>query len=248
MQVNNVKLRFLTKKLLLSLFLQEMFNPKHPSKTQSLGSWVCIILFSSSSLLFMGCMYSQPIHRPVQQPYEQNTQADSVASPELTNKIDSLHIHTDSEVEKSSDTQEPSRKELLLIQAESWEGTPHLWGGTSRSGIDCSALVQHIFAESFDTALPRTTKEQVRVGKKIRPSQLEIGDLVFYRIDRRTRHVGIYMGDHTFLHASKSEGVAISSLDESYWKSRFWMARRILSSESDQAETNTAPKKVQISW
>ena len=139
-------------------------------------------------------------------------------------------------------------KKRLMIEADKWMGTPHRWGGTSRSGIDCSALVQEIYAKSFETQLPRTTKEQVRVGDKIRPSQLQVGDLIFYKINVRTRHVGIYVGDNSFLHSSKSEGVAISSLDEPYWRSRYWTSRRILPTDSRQEGVDIEQKKVQITW
>ena len=144
-----------------------------------------------------------------------------------------------------------SRKALLEEQAYLWQGTPHRFGGTSRSGIDCSALVQNIFDETFNMYLPRTTAEQVNVGKRIATSELQAGDLVFYRINARTRHVGIYVDDDTFLHASKSEGVAISSMHDAYWKRRFWMARRVLDLDSDETPSSTEtsnPDNVQVKW
>lgn len=194
----------------------------------------------------MGCVYTQPIHSSVQDSYVENTAPDSMAANiHVTGEEapDSLGLSNTLEGEANL-----SRKERLMFEADKWMGTPHRWGGTSRSGIDCSALVQEIYAKSFATRLPRTTKEQVRVGEKIRPSQLQIGDLVFYKINARTRHVGIYVGDNSFLHSSKSEGVAISSLDEPYWRSRYWTARRILSADTYQEGVDIEKKKVQITW
>ena len=143
------------------------------------------------------------------------------------------------------------RKALLEEQAQLWRGTPHRFGGTTRAGIDCSALVQTIFDDSFGTFLPRTTAEQSNVGKRIGTSELKAGDLVFYRINARTRHVGIYIDNNAFLHASKSEGVAISSMDNAYWKRRFWMARRILPSnpqENIDHNQPQTPNNVRVKW
>ncbi len=117
---------------------------------------------------------------------------------------------------------------LLRAEAQTWSGTPHVWGGTTKNGIDCSALVQNVYQDVLDISIPRTTAQQSKIGDFVQPGNVMVGDLVFYHIDRRTRHVGIYLGENEFMHASKSEGVTISSLDDSYWKKRFWMIRRIL--------------------
>ena len=75
--------------------------------------------------------------------------------------------------------------------------------------------------------LPRTTRAQARVGQPIEQGDLEIGDLIFFRTTRRWRHVGIYVGERRFLHVSSKKGVTISSLDNPYWKRRYWMSTRI---------------------
>ena len=220
---------------------------------QPTNTWVCIILSFFCLHTLMGCVYTQPVSTSAELPYEQTAVADSVASFNVA--ADSIaSLSKAQEPEEGHNSTEPihqdeelTRKELLMLQADKWAGTPHKWGGTSESGIDCSALVQHIFAESFNVVLPRTTREQVRRGSKISPSQLEIGDLLFYRIKRGKRHVGIYVGNDTILHASASEGVAISSINEKYWRSRFWMARRVLPPEEGMEEEKPQ-KKVQVTW
>jgi hypothetical protein len=110
---------------------------------------------------------------------------------------------------------------LLYQQHEAWQGTPYRIGGVSRSGIDCSAFVQITFRELFSVDLPRTTDQQLRVGQPINRAQLQSGDLVFFR---NGRHVGIYVEDHKFLHASTTRGVMISSLKNTYWSRNFWQA------------------------
>ncbi|MDV5170244.1 NlpC/P60 family protein [Photobacterium rosenbergii] len=109
-----------------------------------------------------------------------------------------------------------------------WRGTPYRLGGTTKAGIDCSAFVQIGLAEVFQKKLPRTTGEQVRQGKWVAITELEEGDLVFFKTGRTLRHVGIYLGDSQFLHASTSQGVMISNLKNPYWRSTYWQARRVV--------------------
>jgi len=97
----------------------------------------------------------------------------------------------------------------------------------SKRGVDCSALVYLIYRDDMGIQLPRTTQYQATAGKAIKRAQLSPGDLVFFKIGRRSRHVGIYIEDGKFLHASASKGVTISQMTDYYWKSRYWRARRM---------------------
>lgn len=101
-------------------------------------------------------------------------------------------------------------------------------GGTDRSGVDCSGFVQRVYGDLFGIRLPRTTADQVHRGIDISDSQLRPGDLIFFLPSRTLRHVGIYLGDGQFAHASKSNGVMISNIDEPYWRRAYWTARRVL--------------------
>lgn len=116
----------------------------------------------------------------------------------------------------------------LLEHHATWHGTPHRWGGLSRNGVDCSGYVHHTYQAVFARELPRTTRAQVRLGEGISRAELRDGDLVFFNTGRNQRHVGIYVGDGRFAHASRSRGVTISSLDNVYWKRHYWQARRLL--------------------
>ncbi|MBU9843661.1 NlpC/P60 family protein [Rahnella ecdela] len=108
-----------------------------------------------------------------------------------------------------------------------WKGTHYLYGGTNRQGVDCSSLTRHIYQESFGIHLPRTTYRQIKTGKRIAIPQLRIGDLVFFHTGRYERHVGIYLGDQKFIHASKIKGVTISKMNNVYWRNKFLDARRL---------------------
>ncbi len=125
---------------------------------------------------------------------------------------------------------------LLRTEARSWMGAPHVWGGVTREGVDCSGLTLRMYADVFGLRLPRTTAEQVRAGTAIGKENLRPGDLVFFHTEgKRTRHVGIYLCCGEFVHASSSGGVMISRLDEPYWRAAYWTARRLLPSSG--AET-----------
>lgn len=126
-------------------------------------------------------------------------------------------------------------KSRILDQYADWKGVKYRLGGTSKSGIDCSALVQVTFREQFGLNLPRTTDALRHIGTPIKQSQLKTGDLVHFQINRRTRHVGIYIGNNQFMHASSSKGVMISNLTDHYWKTRYQSASRILTDSNIKA-------------
>ncbi|WP_115718601.1 NlpC/P60 family protein [Gallaecimonas mangrovi] len=117
--------------------------------------------------------------------------------------------------------------EKLHQQYRHWRGVKYRLGGTSKSGVDCSAFTQITFMQQFATPLKRTTSEQVHQGHWVSQAKLKPGDLVFFKI-RGYRHVGIYQGGGFFLHASTSLGVTVSSIKDPYWQAHYWTARRIL--------------------
>lgn len=111
-----------------------------------------------------------------------------------------------------------------------WEGTPHLLGGTTAAGLDCSAFVQRVYADALQLDLPRITEDQASIGVPVKRSNLLPGDLVFFRPPSKTRHVGIYLSEGEFAHVSSSEGVTVSMLDLPYWDAAYWTSRRVLGS------------------
>ncbi len=122
--------------------------------------------------------------------------------------------------------------EDVVRTAESYLGTPHRMGGTTKRGIDCSGLMVKSF-ESVGILLPRTSVEQARIGDKVRTSQLERGDLVFFNINGRISHVGLVTqsdrNDTWFIHTSSSRGVIVSRLSETYWTKHASHGRRVWS-------------------
>jgi cell wall-associated NlpC family hydrolase len=119
----------------------------------------------------------------------------------------------------------------LVFQAMATAGVPYRRGGDSpETGFDCSGLVAHVYREAFGVELPHNALAQSRVGRHITVAGLEAGDLVFYNTERRPySHVGIYVGDHQFIHAPKpGSAVRIEDMRTVYWTRRYDGARRVL--------------------
>ena len=116
----------------------------------------------------------------------------------------------------------------VVASSMNYIGVPYVFGGTSPSGFDCSGYVRYVFA-SAGIYLPRTADAQYEVGMPISSSELVPGDLVFFSTyEYGPSHVGIYLGDGSFINASSSRGVAIDSLYSGYWGSCYIGARRVL--------------------
>jgi len=112
--------------------------------------------------------------------------------------------------------------------AKTYMGVPYLWGGASPSGFDCSGFVQYVMKKN-GIPISRTTATQYNEGIWVGKSSLKPGDLIFFSTYKPgPSHVGIYLGNNKFIHASSSEGVTITSLSNSYFAPRYIGAKRIL--------------------
>ena len=160
---------------------------------------VACLLFALAGLFFAGCSKTIP-YPPAQQ---------------------SSHAST---IDLSDET---TVDMLLTRHFERWRGVPYRSGGMSKSGVDCSGFVYQTYVSQFGIILPRTTHDQAKSGRKISGSELRSGDLIFFKTGWFNRHIGIYLHKRQFIHVSSRRGVMQSSLDDYYWKDRFWQARRI---------------------
>ncbi|KAA3630299.1 MAG: peptidase P60 [Proteobacteria bacterium] len=116
----------------------------------------------------------------------------------------------------------------LMAHYGTWHGTPYRYGGGTRRGVDCSGFVQATMRGVFGVQVPRSTEDQARAGRRVGRGSLTSGDLVFFKTGWFKYHVGVYVRDGRFIHASESRGVIESSLSSPYWSKRFWKARRIV--------------------
>lgn len=123
----------------------------------------------------------------------------------------------------------PSKvQQLLTKQYYAWKGVPYRIGGNDKRGVDCSGFVHIAYKNALGMHLPRTTKKLAQTGKTIASKELNVGDLVFFKTGYKKRHVGIYIGDGQFIHASTSKGVMKSQLSSPYWSKHYWKSTRVI--------------------
>lgn len=171
------------------------------------------------------------IPKPVEEPAstKDNSNNDSKAETESTDA--ELALQTKYAAMLNTD---PShiQNEKLYEYIDDWYGTRYKYGGTTKSGIDCSAFVQSLFAAVYGISLPRTSQYQFKATKRISTTQLKEGDLLFFHTRQRHRgvnHVGIYLQNNKFIQASSSGGVMISDLYDPYYVQHLIGAGRAIS-------------------
>ena len=109
----------------------------------------------------------------------------------------------------------------LFRMIDEWLGTRYRLGGSTKDGIDCSALMQILYAAAYGVTLPRTAREQFGFSKRISRAEIREGDLIFFNTIGGVSHVGMYLQNNKFLHASSGNGVTISDLYDEYWMRKF---------------------------
>ena len=161
------------------------------------------------------------------------------AEKQETDEISQLIASRRSEVEAVSSVQlkyavlmntevESLPNKILLESVDEWYGVRYRTGGNTRSGVDCSGFTVAVYAAVYGISLPRVSREQYRISRKISTTELQEGDLVFFNTKGNgVSHVGVYLGNNKFIHASVSRGVMVSGLSESYYVQRYYGAGRI---------------------
>ena len=141
-----------------------------------------------------------------------------------------MEVYEKQETDKEFSVRAETKKEKMLMEIIRFLNTPYQYGGNSKQGIDCSAFTQTVFKNTLSYNLNRSAKDKYKQGKSIRNIEdLVFGDLIFFNTQTSVRpgHVGIYIGDYLFAHASSKKGVTVSSLTHTYYQSRFMEGRRI---------------------
>ncbi len=144
------------------------------------------------------------------------------------------HDQAAKEIDETVETNPAVNRVDMMKEIVNLLGNPYRYGGMNAvRGLDCSAFVGTIYSRAFGVRLPRSSSEQFGAGHKIRKDDLKAGDLVFFKTRRRrapVSHVGIYVGQNLFAHASTRHGVIISPIDQGYYQRTFVGARRVLTS------------------
>ncbi len=166
-----------------------------------------LLLISAVSLLLSGCFSVRPAPRY------------TTAKTQQTSVVREL------------ETRKRGGDQRLRRIVDKYIGMPYKWGGTTRSGMDCSAFTRAAFRETCGIELPRTSKQMYQLGRFL-PNRQELrpGDLVFFKdtfAGAGISHVGVYLGDGEFAHASSSKGVTITPLNNPYFTKRYAGGRRI---------------------
>ena len=152
-----------------------------------------------------------------------NNNTNTLSAPELFQPLQFKYaILLNASVEDISDMK-------LWQFIDSWWGTRYHYGGTTQDGIDCSGFTGMLMSNVYGITLPRTAKEQYQQTKHVKKDKLQLGDLVFFNTRGGVSHVGMYLMNNKFVHASTS-GVTISGMDDDYYSRRFVGAGRPKSS------------------
>jgi len=120
------------------------------------------------------------------------------------------------------------KNETLYKFINEWYGVPYKYAGKDKAGIDCSGLTSTLYLKVYKKTISSSTKALVGEVKKISESDLKEGDLVFFNTDGKSvSHVGVYLQNHKFVHASTKKGVMISDMNEPYFKKTYVSSGRV---------------------
>jgi cell wall-associated NlpC family hydrolase len=157
---------------------------------------------------------------------EERTEDDKRPAPEVVGEVVS---GTKSFREEKNVAIAPLDHSKMMREISKFMGVPYLHGGQDTEGMDCSGYTMVVYKNSMKRSLPRSSSEQFRIGRNVDKAELQFGDLVFFNTTGESAsHVGIYLGDDLFAHASVSLGVTVSSMQSSYYVKRYEGARRLI--------------------
>lgn len=122
-----------------------------------------------------------------------------------------------------------NENKLMIEEIDTWLGTPYKYGGNTKSGTDCSGFIMSVYKKVNNINLNRSAYDQMQNTRLLDKNAMQFGDLVFFKIDfKKVSHVGLYLGDNKFVHASTKRGVVINDLNETYYKERFFKGGKII--------------------
>jgi LysM repeat protein len=182
-----------------------------------------------SAVLKVGQALTLPKTRPREEAKELDSSEESIAKRQAEGEGGKQEV-----AEPLGKWSNPEERNLFVRVVKTFLGAPYRLGGSTSKGIDCSGFVKKIY-EVFNVHLPRTVKEQFQVGKKVGKDELEEGDLVFFKTRRSNNgHVGIYIGNNEFVHASRfNKEVKVDNLNTPYFNRCFLKGVRVKELEQE---------------
>jgi len=185
--------------------------------------------------------FLDPIDMPAESSKGVKEEKKSVAKKETSTTRSSTHRESDAENLSARQVKyavllntpaEEVKNAKMFDFIDDWYGTPYHLGGTTKKGVDCSAFSQFLFASVYGLNIPRTAREQYNSTSRISRTQLTEGDLIFFNTRGGISHVGVYLQNNKFVHASTSGGVMISDIFDEYWAKKFVGVGRLKDHES----------------
>lgn len=221
------------------------YSFRKPRLTPGLSRIPLLIISSTLVVLLTSCGPAQPRFTASKRP-SSKTPSGSIVSPDSLSKeavqevkendklVDSTEVESilagtrDFNLDKNTAISNLDQSRIMR-EVGKYMGVPYLLGGITGEGLDCSAYTMLVYKQAVKKDLPRISLDQSKIGSAVETNGLKFGDLVFFNTTGEpASHVGIYLGDDLFAHASVSLGVTISSLQSSYYKNRYEGARRII--------------------
>lgn len=189
--------------------------------------YIFVVLFS---ILFTGCSFKSS-EETIDVSKYQSSQKEPSIHQQATYSNNKLSVNKNKNLDVFNTKSNYTSKQIKINDNlydfyTNWEGVRYKLGGSTKNGIDCSGFVHKALKEKFNLDVPRNTIELSQMGKSIGKNELQMGDLVFFRTGR-TNHVGIYIEDGKFMHASTKIGVTISELESDYFAKSYWKAQRV---------------------
>ncbi len=192
-----------------------------------------LTIFSNKQLLALNFLNTISFNTIAKPNTDLNTSSDNIDITKVTTET-----VAENTIEKLSSTQfkyammmdvdvEELTNTALYTFIDDWYGTHYRMGGTTKKGIDCSAFSGTLLSSIYTFSLPRTAREQYKICQHLDKENLMTGDLVFFNTRGGVSHVGVYLANNRFVHASSSNGITISNLDDSYYAKKFISGGRI---------------------
>jgi cell wall-associated NlpC family hydrolase len=197
----------------ITRFTPKPFNAERPSRAW-LPVWISWFMLALGA-----CQSVQPLSDRMESKYSLKKRKTSISgiSPDGPERY-ALPVTVSSHAYKT-----------MLASIDRLQGTRYRSGGNAPDGFDCSGFVQYLFSKAFGLQLPRTSPELALLGNIIPRDRLRRGDLLFFSSGTDIDHVGIYLGDNRFVHASTTTGVSIANLYQHYFQHRYAFGTRIIS-------------------